>query len=154
MSIELLTPKASRARKRALVVDDDSDIRGVHVAWMSQSGFDCLVANDAESASTLLEHEVIDLLVTDLDMPGVGGLELLRRIKATHPDIAVVVLTGVVETTSVIQAFTNGASDYIVKPVGREELMLQLFRVLESRELQIQRQHYLAQLEAQVLEQS
>mgnify|MGYP002525825049 FL=1 len=154
MSIEMLTPKASNARKRALVVDNDSDIRGMHVAWMSQGGFDCLEANDAESASKLLEHESIDLLVTDLDMPGVGGLELLRRIKSTHPDIAVVVLTGVAETRTAIQAFTSGASDYLVKPVGREELMLQLYRVLESRELQIQRRHYLKQLEAQVLEQS
>jgi putative two-component system response regulator len=154
MTNELLTPKVGQPRKRAIIVDHDPDIRGIHVQWMSQGGIDCLEAGDAETASTMLEHESIDLLITDLNMPGVGGLELLRRIKASHPDIAIVILTGVAETRTAIQAFIDGASNYLVKPVEREELMLQLYRVLESRELQIQRRHYLLQLEAQVLEQS
>jgi len=154
MSTNLLTRKAAEPRRRVLIVDDDVDIREQHVEWMSQGGIDCLEANDAETAGALLEHESIDLLITDIDIPGIGGLELLRRIKAAHPDVAIVILTGVAETRTAIQAFTDGASDYLVKPVGREELMLQLYRVLESRDLQIQRRHYLSQLEAQVLEQS
>jgi len=139
--------------KRAIIVDGDPVVRDELARWMSQDGFDCIEADDAAVASRLLDQQTVDLLITDLHLPG-GGLELLRRIKVAHPDIAVVILAGVEEARSAIEAFTQGASDYLVKPVEKDELMLQLYRALESRDQAIQRRDYLSQLESQVREQT
>lgn len=120
---------------RILVVDDDESLRRVTQVQLEQVGFRTLTAADGTEALKILQRSPIDLVITDLKMPGISGLELLRRIRMEYPDISVVMLTafGTIETA--VEAMKAGAYDYITKPVHADELELVARRSLEHLQL-------------------
>jgi two-component system NtrC family response regulator len=123
-------------RGTILVVDDDESLRRVTQVQLQQAGFRAEAAASARQAISLLESQPVDLVLTDLKMPEMSGLELLREIQAQQPETFVVLMTafGTIETA--VEAVKAGAYDYITKPVNQEELLLLLDRALGHRSLQ------------------
>jgi DNA-binding NtrC family response regulator len=123
-------------RKRILVVDDDESLRWVTQAQLEQSGYEVDAAPDGNAALEMMRQVPPDLVITDLKMPGMSGLDLLRRIRSEYPEIIVIVVTafGTVETA--VEAMKAGAYDYITKPVNMDELRLIVNRGLEHLDLQ------------------
>jgi two-component system NtrC family response regulator len=122
-------------KKRILVVDDDESLRWVTQAQLAQSGYDVAAAADAAGALEQVRNSPPDLVITDLKMPGMSGLDLLKAVRAEFPEIIVIMVTafGTVETA--VEAMKAGAYDYVTKPVNVDELRLIVNRGLEHLDL-------------------
>ncbi len=112
-----------------LVIDDERAIREACREVAQSLGFSTSVADSAEHAYRLLDAQGIDVVLLDLKLPGAGGLEALRQIKARRPDAVVIVVTGYATVQSAVQAMKNGAYDFVTKPFSMDELKLLLDRV-------------------------
>ncbi len=121
--------------KRVLVVDDDESLRRVTQVQLEQAGFTTTTAADGAEALAILQKMPADLVITDLKMPGMSGIELLRRIRADYPEVLVVMLTAFGTVESAVEAMKAGAYDYITKPVHPDELELVARRSLQHLEL-------------------
>lgn len=128
-------------RPRVLLVEDDESLRRVTQVHLEQAGYEVATAPGAAEALTLLEKSPQDLVVTDLKMPGMSGLDLLRRIKAEYPEIVVIVLTAFGTVESAVEAMKLGAYDYITKPVQPDALRLVIGRALEHLRLRQEVEH-------------
>jgi two-component system KDP operon response regulator KdpE len=108
--------------RRILVVDDEPQITRVLRTSLSSQGYDIRVANDGETALEIMKDWCPDLVITDLSMPNMDGLELCRRLRA-GTKIPIVVLSVRGEERTKVQALDAGADDYVTKPFGIEELL-------------------------------
>lgn len=118
-----------------MIVDDDESLRRVTQVQLQQAGYVVEVANSGKQALEVLQNRSVDLVLSDLKMPGMSGLELLRSLQAEQTEIIVILMTayGTIETA--VEAVKAGAYDYITKPVNQEELLILLDRALEHRAL-------------------
>ena len=121
--------------RRILVVDDDESLRRVLQAQLEQDGYSVVTAASAQEAFSLLQFRAYDLVITDLRMPGLSGIEVLKQVKSLYPESIVIVLTafGTVETA--VEAMKAGAYDFLTKPVHPEELSLVVARALDHLRL-------------------
>ncbi|TLY21845.1 MAG: response regulator [Nitrospirae bacterium] len=113
---------ASRRPKRILVVDDDPDIRQVLLDRMSSFGYLVETAIDGREALDVLRREGFDGMLLDMLMPGLNGLEVLRRTRESHPDMPVVVVTALSVRQHAAQAVAEGAQAYLLKPFDASQL--------------------------------
>lgn len=113
---------ASNGHRRILVVDDESQITRVLRTSLSGHGYDIRVANDGETALEIMKDWTPDLVITDLSMPNMDGLELCRRLRRSS-QIPIIVLSVRGEERTKVQALDAGADDYVTKPFGMEELL-------------------------------
>src|SRR5271165_4892551 len=118
-----------------LVVDDEEQIRGVCRSIAEEAGMKVFDVSTAEEALEVLEVSPVDILLTDLRLPGTSGLELLKRVTRLFPDMAVVMLTQYGTIDSAVQATRMGAADYVTKPFRVEELRARLEQVVHGVEL-------------------
>ena len=130
---------------KVLIVDDDAAIRESMNEFVDMSGYQSVTAISAEEALSKLASESVDVVITDIMLPGMDGLELTDRIKKEY-DIDVIVMTGYSGDYSYEEAISKGASDFVFKPVRFEELLLRLRRVLKERRLTQERVHMLDKL--------
>lgn len=117
---------------RILLVDDEPQVRSVLIRALTRAGYICHTAANGEEAMGVLEKEKIDVVITDIDMPKMDGIDLTRRIKH-HFDTDVIMITGLVVDFAFEDAIAWGASDFIEKPVNIKELIIRLKRVLRER---------------------
>jgi DNA-binding NtrC family response regulator len=120
---------------RILVVDDDSSIRETFEQHLGQSGFEVRSAASAEEALTLLASFDPALVITDLRLPGMNGIELLERIKTSLEEVEVVLITAHDDMKSAVAAMKAGAYDYLVKPLDLDQIDLAVQRGLRERAL-------------------
>jgi putative two-component system response regulator len=140
-------------RERVVVVDDEPAIRALLLAHLSALPLDCRPARDAAEALAMASEEPRPCLVlSDIEMPGLSGVELLKRLKALDETIQVVMVTGVHQMETVRQCVREGAYDYIVKPFEAEDLLATVERALERVRLIRQNDEYQKNLERMVLE--
>ena len=126
---------------RVLVVDDAQGIRTYLANLLESSGYDVDSAEDGRGALALLDGGAApDLIILDVMMPGIDGIETLRRIREHHGDVPVIMLSVVGKASTIVEAMQLGASDYINKPFEDEELQLTLDKVLEKKSLERQRE--------------
>lgn len=137
--------------QRILIVDDEESVRGLFAEYLSQN-YSCAQAADAQEALELLAREPFALVLTDIQMPGLGGIELLRKINELYADTAVIIVSGIDRIQRVIDAIRVGASDYIVKPCELDVLSLRVERALERRTLLRNAHKYKQDLEIRNLE--
>lgn len=125
----------SAALLNLLIVDDERAVREACREAASALGYRTTAADSAEHALRVIDAHNIDVVLLDLKLPGTGGLEALRQLKKTRPDVEVVVVTGHGTVESAVQAMKAGASDYVTKPFSLEELKLLLARVASHLKL-------------------
>lgn len=119
-----------------LLVDDEANIRDSLGESLQMEGYSVYAAASGEEAIPLLKDHRFDLVITDLMMPGLDGIEVLKSAKSLQPKIIVIILTGYGDMNSAIEALRLGADDYLLKPYGLEELFMRVDRCLEKQELQ------------------
>jgi len=122
-------------RPRVLVVDDEKFIRDILADFLGMEGYVVRTAEDGSAAITELSRASYDLVISDLKMPRMGGLELLRELSMSHPDTVTVIMTGFGTVETAIDAMKKGAYDYILKPFKVEEIIHIVQRGLEKRRL-------------------
>ena len=122
------------ARIRILIVDDEPSVL-LEISGALKRQYEVLTARSAEEAEGILDRERVDLLVTDLRLPGKDGIHLLETAKAQIPDLPVVVMSGHGTIEEAVRATRSGAADFVEKPFGPERLQVTVERALELREL-------------------
>ena len=118
-----------------MVVDDENAMRESLAGWLSKEGYRTLTAGSGPEALALQAEKACDLLLVDIKMPGMDGLELLRRLKSEHPDVLVVMITAYGSIENAVEAMKQGASDYLLKPFDPEHLLLIIDKLLKQRAL-------------------
>ncbi len=127
----------SGQKDRVLIVDDDKTFRSVTKRLLEEEGYFADAVVSVDEAMALLREKHYELLLSDLVMPGTGGLDFLKHVKAHDPAMPVVMITGFASINSAVEAMKRGAEDYLTKPCGNEELLIKIRRGLEkSRERQ------------------
>lgn len=123
--------------RNVLVVDDDANLTSTLEIGLGRRGYRVLTAASADAALQHLEQDVepIDVVLTDLNMPGLGGLEFAERIAQSHPDVPVIVLTGFGSYDTAVAAIRAGAYDFLAKPAKVDAIDIALERALEHRSL-------------------
>ncbi|MGC8859520.1 MAG: sigma-54-dependent transcriptional regulator [Ignavibacteria bacterium] len=122
-------------KNRILVVDDEKIVRESLTHWFQESGYETDAAESAEMALTMLKEKKYDLVLLDMKMPGMSGLDLLPKIKEKDPTIYVILITAYASVPTAIQALKEGAFDYITKPVDPDELDHLVRKAIEERSL-------------------
>ena len=127
-----MNPTTTRLDK-IVVVDDDARIRDLLRRYLSQQGFDVLLAEDARALQRIMQRETVDLLVLDLMLPGDDGLSICKRLRAEGDRTPVIMLTAKGEDTDRITGLEIGADDYLGKPFNPRELLARIQAVLRRR---------------------
>ncbi len=125
----MLMNKNKNININILVVDDEPAIREVLEKILEKGGFNVATVNSAKLALNYLKSHRINLLISDIKMPEMSGLELLKIAKLRHPEVAVIIMTAYGDSYSVKDALLLGADEYITKPFKAEELSLVIERV-------------------------
>jgi two-component system response regulator ResD len=115
---------------QVLVVDDDDTVAKVVLDYLARAGHGTARAADGRQALDCVDLKVPDLVVLDLMLPGIDGLEVCRRVRASHPDLPVIMLTALGEEDDRIAGLEVGADDYVTKPFSPRELVLRIESVL------------------------
>jgi len=119
-----------------LVVDDEKIIRDGCIKILSKEGWAIQTASSGEEGLQRIVQEPFDLLLLDLKMPGLSGMEVLQRVRASHPDLLIVVITGYATVESAVEAMKAGAYDFIPKPFTPDQLRIVVHRALEKKTLE------------------
>jgi DNA-binding NtrC family response regulator len=125
-------------KRRVLIVEDDEVFLRPLRRALELGGFEVLAAGSGEEALDRLKGEDVDLVVTDQRLPGMDGVALVRRLRAEHPEVGVVVMTAYGTIGAAVEAMRLGADDYLVKPFEADEILVVLRRALEFEELKAQ----------------
>jgi len=120
---------------RVLVVDDEPSVIEVFREFLASQGYDLSVATSCEEALRFIPELRPDVILTDINLPGLSGLEVMRRAKDLDPEVAVIVVTGYASTSSAIDALRQGAYDYVTKPFDLDEIHQIVGRAIANRRL-------------------
>ena len=137
----------SESRERILIVDDEENLVALFKRILQKEGYEVQCASSGEEALEKLETEWFDLVITDLKMPGMDGMELLSKTKAVNPTMPFIMLTAFGTVHSAVAAMKEGAYDYLVKPVDNEEFTLVVKKTMELHRLQREVERLRNQLE-------
>ena len=132
---------------RVLVVDDEPDMLENCARILKKVGHQCLTATDPNVALALVETERPDLMLTDLKMPGMDGMELMRRARDVDPALPVILITAFATIESAVSAIKDGAFDYLPKNFSVEQLRMAVERGLRHRELEVENRNLREQLQ-------
>jgi two-component system response regulator PilR (NtrC family) len=125
-----------KIKGKILVVDDEKSMREILQIFLNNEGYSVSVADNGQSATEAVKKDIFDLIITDMKMPKVGGLDLLKNVKKITPDTVVVIITAFGSTESAVEAMKLGAYDYIQKPFQMDDIRLVVKNSLEKQRLQ------------------
>jgi response regulator RpfG family c-di-GMP phosphodiesterase len=134
-------------RPRLLIVDDNKSVRELLELYLLEAGYQCVVASDGIQGLGALKETDFDLLITDIMMPGISGVELIKKAKTLRPDIATVVVSATTDIDIAVEAINSGAQDYITKPFDPNRLYRTVNQALEVRNLRLENIRYREHLE-------
>ncbi len=123
------------SRKQVLVADDELNLRRVLSAQLTRDGYDVVAVEDGQGALDALEQHHVDVIITDLRMPRIDGMTLLKRVVSTHPDIPVIIITAHGTVDTAVEALKIGAFDYVTKPFEQTEFRNVVAKAARTREL-------------------
>jgi putative two-component system response regulator len=133
-----------------LVVDDERGVREIVARWLEREGYQCERAANGDEALAALDRRSFSLVISDIMMPGMTGIELLRHVRERARETATIMLTGVDDRATATETIELGAYGYIIKPFEPSELLINVANALRRRELEIQRDQYEHRLEEAV----
>ncbi len=122
------------AHGRIMIVDDDLAFRIGTLALLEDHGYVSTIATNGEEAKRKLAEQQFDLVLSDLVMPGINGIELLQHIRGSHPGLPVIMVTGFASIGTAVEAMRLGARDYVTKPCDNDELLIKIRRALEEQQ--------------------
>ena len=134
-------------RGRILVIDDEKRLCTLLKTALESPQLAVATANSGESALAAFELEKFDIIISDIKMPGLSGLDVLEHIKKTSPETEVLLMTAYAETQTAVQAMKMGAFDYLIKPFEIDELSLKVEQILEKQALKQENQNLRAQVQ-------
>lgn len=137
-----------------LVVDDEQDVSELICRWLTSKGYGCTTTSTGETAISLLEKDKFDLVIADIMMPGMSGVDLLAFVKSRFPDVAVIMVTGVNDEDTATMTFDLGAWGYISKPFDFHDVILNVSNALERRRLFLLHQEHERELREKAREQA
>ncbi|MDX9754907.1 MAG: response regulator [bacterium] len=141
--------------EKILIVDDESSILDLFSIWLEEMGYVCKGASNAKEAIQYLDEEPFALVISDINMPGMTGIELLGHVKSCYQDEkAVLLVTAIHDRELAIQALRMGAYGYLTKPVDQNEMIVNVVDALERRRLVLLSNSYQKSLEAEVRKQT
>ena len=123
------------AKGRVLVLDDEAFIRDVVSRKLTADGYACDLAADAETALSRLTQVTYDCILSDVNLPGMNGVEFLRRVRLMDQEVAVIMITGSPDLDCALEAMRLGAYDQLAKPLNLAKLTLTVDRAVEKRRL-------------------
>jgi DNA-binding NtrC family response regulator len=121
---------------RILVVDDEANVRDVLYQGLTKFGYKVALANSGEEALRIFEPGFFDIVITDLKMPKMDGLDLIRIARKKDPGVAFFVITGYPTLQSAAETLYQGVHDYIIKPLNFGDIRLRISRVMDKKQLQ------------------
>ncbi|MFQ5656224.1 MAG: response regulator [Candidatus Methylomirabilales bacterium] len=139
-------PASGSLSPKVLVVEDEFLERAIYSDLLRQHGYKVIPATTGSQALELLRDETVDVILVDLVLPGMSGLELIERLRAVTPETPVIVVTAHPSSTNAITALKLGAFDYIVKGFKNEVMLHAIKRAVEKRQLELQNQSLLRQI--------
>jgi putative nucleotidyltransferase with HDIG domain len=143
---------ASKHSARALIVDDEPAVCEILSEKLRCEGYDCRTCSSSEEGLALLRRESFDVVLSDLRMPRMSGLEFLERARAECPRAAFILVTGEHDVRTGVEAMKNGASDYVVKPFRLDEVFRRVDSALKKKSLENELEEYRHRLEQMVEE--
>jgi len=138
--------------QKILIVDDEPSVRQLLVDILSQEGFQCITAEHGNDALEQLKHQSVPVIISDIRMPGLDGIGLLKAVKKRMPFTEVIMATAVSETVKAIEAMKIGAYDYLLKPFDVTMVVPSVRRALDKRHLRLENKEYHDKLEVKVRE--
>ena len=118
-----------------LISDDESSQRSILRGYLEQSGYNVSEADSGSEAITIIEENLIDIVLSDYKMPDMNGIELLKKIKILNPEISVVIITAFGTIENAVKAMKEGAYDYLTKPIDLDELEIVIKKITERHDL-------------------
>lgn len=134
-------------RERILVVDDEESVRILLKRTLTEAGYDVVTAANGQEALDKVSQLQVRVVLSDIKMPGISGIEVLRKLTADHPDICVIMATAVTDTQTAIDIMKLGAYDYISKPFNQDDLLMRVRKAIEKLELEEKIKESTAELE-------
>ena len=125
-------------KSRVLVVDDEESIREFLEIMLRKEGYEVTCAEDGQQALDVIKRKTFDLVISDLQMPNLTGLELLKQVRDAYPDLLFMMITAFGTTDTAVEAMKLGAYDYITKPFKIDEVRLNIANALRSRNLEVE----------------
>lgn len=125
-------------KPRILVVDDEESIREFLDIMLRKEGYEVTCVEDGAKAQEMLKKKSVDMIISDLQMPNVTGIELLKHVKDNYPEILFMLITAFGTTESAVEAMKMGAYDYITKPFKIDEVRINIANALRSRNLEVE----------------
>ncbi|MFO7972999.1 MAG: response regulator, partial [Candidatus Hydrogenedentota bacterium] len=138
------------AAKRVLILDDEPGILEVLSQHLSEAGYDCTTTTSPGKTLDLLRTEQFALLLTDLRMPEMDGLEVVRRARNIVPDLSIIVVTALAEVTQAIECMRLGAEDYVLKPFNLQDISRSVGRAVEKQQAVTKSHEYQERLRQRV----
>jgi len=129
-----------------LLIDDEQESCAALALLLNQAGYKVVSRHSGEEALALLEKQSFDLIISDLFLPGVSGIDILKQVKEDSPQTCVILITGNASAETAVEAMKEGAFDYITKPFNLEKLKLQVAKALEKSRLMLENQYLRQQL--------
>jgi two-component system, NtrC family, response regulator PilR len=133
-------------RVKILIVDDDTSIRNMLTIVLKKNNYDVTGAESSELALKLLRAEIFDLIISDIKMPGISGIDLLKKLKVIKPEIPVIMITAFASANDAVEAMKLGAEDYITKPFNLDELKIIIEKSLYKKNIETENVRLKSQL--------
>jgi DNA-binding NtrC family response regulator len=133
--------------ERLLIVEDEETLCQSLKRVLEKEGYSVDTSNTAESAYDVFEAEFYDVIITDIILPGMTGIELLKKIKEKLPEQIVIIMTAYASLETAVEALRYGAYDYVVKPVMHEEIKQIVKNALRQAELQVENERLRKEIE-------
>ncbi|MCL4553365.1 MAG: response regulator [Candidatus Marsarchaeota archaeon] len=133
-----------------LIVDDEPEVCELLYHWLTSEGYECVTASSAEMALKLLEDNQFHLVLSDIMMPGMSGLDLLGLVRSGYPDVAVIMATAVDDRKTAIMTLQLGAYGFVIKPFDKNEILINVANALERRRLVLRSEEYKRALEDKI----
>jgi putative two-component system response regulator len=142
--------EAQSKAARVLIVNDEPDVCVLLSRWLTSEGYSCETANDGPMAVMLLAENKFDLVISDIIVPGMSGIDLLTIVRDLFPDAAVLILTAADHWKTAVSALDLGAYGYVIKPFDKNEILISTANALERLRLKLLRQEYERSLDTKV----